>query len=411
MTPIRCIKIGFLIEKRAAGLSQSEQLRLEEHLATCDACNRDARTLEALGDLISTVQSPITPLQRDRAIRNALNLSRAMPTRTARTPLIAAFASTALLATSVAIWMLFFQPRHATKPIAVVQPHRVEVRADRVLSGEVIIGNQIVQAGAALTQNALYESETSARLSLGNAELEMFANTRIKWRKSNSTVELLAGRILADVDRSGVDRFRVITDRFAVEVVGTRFEVDLQGVKVHRGTVRIRARDGKVVVALLNAPKSWSVQPALAIEREAALPEQPDNPPKRRSQKASSKTLLKRARSLIADDRPADAADVIRTALTRSLTRLERAEAKSLQAECALIQGDLATAAAKYRIVAERYKGLAAAENALFAAARIEYTRGEKASAITLLERYLREYPNGRFRKEVVRRLKKLGQL
>jgi outer membrane protein assembly factor BamD (BamD/ComL family) len=76
-----------------------------------------------------------------------------------------------------------------------------------------------------------------------------------------------------------------------------------------------------------------------------------------------------------------------------------------------LIQGDLAAAAAIYRTVAQQYKELPAAENALFAAARIENTRGDRTTAIALLERYVRDYPNGRFRKEVVSRLKALGQL
>jgi ferric-dicitrate binding protein FerR (iron transport regulator) len=411
MKPIRCIKSGFLIEKRAAGLSQPERLRLEEHLAGCDSCNRDAQTLTALRDLISTVQSPITPAERNRAIRTALNLPNGLPKRPAVKPIIAAFACAGVLAASAASWILFLQPSDAAKPVAAVQPNRVEVPFDRVLSGEVIAGNQTVRAGAALKQNAFYESETSARLALGHAKVELRANTRIKWRKSDSTVELVAGSILTDVDPSADDRFRVTTDRFIVEVLGTRFEVDRKGVKVHRGAVRIRARDGKVLVASLSAPESWQIQPLIAVERETTVSPLPEVIPKRVSQKASCKALLKRARSLLANDKPEEATAMIRIALARSPTRSDRAEAKSLQAECALIQGDLLTAAADYRIVANRYKGLPAAENALFAATRIEKTRGDKAEAIALLERYLREYPNGRFRKEVVRRLKALGQL
>ena len=165
----------------------------------------------------------------------------------------------------------------------------------------------------------------------------------------------------------------------------------------------------------LSAPDSWQLQPAIAEEiaeeRDAPVSKRPVVVVRRTAPKASCRTLLERARSLLANDKPEEAFATIRTALTRSPTRSDRAEAKSLQAEYALIQGDLATAAATYRTVATRYKGLPAAENALFAAARIESTRGNKAGAIELLERYLREFPNGRFRKEVVRRLKALGRL
>lgn len=410
MKSLNCIKNGFLIERRTAGLSPSERLRLEEHLATCDACNRDAQTLTAIRDLISTVQSPITSIERNRAICYALNLHHRSPARPTKTPLMAAFACAALLAASAA-WMLFFQSSNGAKPTVVVRSNRVEVLTDRVLSGEVVAGDQTIPAGTALKQSVFLQSAKSARLSLGHAKVELRANTRIKWRKSDSTVEVLEGGIFADVDRSAAKRFRVITDRFIVEVLGTRFEVDLKGVRVHRGAVQIRTRDGRIVVESLTAPARWEFQPAIAVERAATNPRQQNVRNEQRSIKASCKTLLKQARSLLADDKPTEAAATIQTALALSPTRADRAEAKSLQAECALIRGDLVTAVSTYRAVAERYKGLPAAENALFAAARIEYTRGDRAAASALLEGYLREYPHGRFRKEVIRRLKALGQL
>jgi len=411
MKPISCIKNGFLIDKRAAGLSHSEQLRLEEHLSTCDACSREAETLATLSGLISTVESPITPIDRNRAIRRALDLPYSSSVQPVKRRFVAAFACAALSAAAAAAWILFFQPEDAAKPVAAVQPNRVETEADRVLSGEVLADDQIVRAGGALSQYAFYESRKRSRIKLGRAEVELRPNTRIKWLRNDSTIELVAGSILSDVERSPSNQFRVITEQFVVEVLGTRFEVDPESVRVHRGEVRIRTRDGKVVVASLRAPERWDFRPAVAVEREAAVSKKPVVVVKHKVPKASCRTLLERARSLLANDKPDEAAATVRTALTRSPTRSDRAEASSLQAECALIRGDLAAATATYQDVAVRYKGLPAAENALFAAARIENTRGDKAETIALLERYLREYPNGRFRKEVVRRLKALGRL
>jgi anti-sigma factor RsiW len=159
MKPIGCIKTGFLVERRAAGLSQSERLRLEEHLTTCDACNREAETLAALADLITTVQSPITPTQRNRAIRNALDLPLGAPARPAKRKLVFSFACAAVVSAAVAAaWVLFFHPSNTTKPVVALQPSRAEVVADRVVSGEVISENQTIPAGGFLDGRAFFET-------------------------------------------------------------------------------------------------------------------------------------------------------------------------------------------------------------------------------------------------------------
>jgi outer membrane protein assembly factor BamD (BamD/ComL family) len=88
--------------------------------------------------------------------------------------------------------------------------------------------------------------------------------------------------------------------------------------------------------------------------------------------------------------------------------RREQAEAFTLRAESALVAGDLAAAAAGYAFVAERFEGLPAAENALFAAARIDADRLRGPAAAKGLEQYLSRYPNGRFVKEAASRLRDL---
>jgi TolA-binding protein len=98
----------------------------------------------------------------------------------------------------------------------------------------------------------------------------------------------------------------------------------------------------------------------------------------------------------------------VRAALRGNLSRRGRAEAATLLAECALIAGDRGTAARRYLEVASRYPDLAAAENALFAAARLRAESGKRAGARALFERYIRKYPKGRFAPEVTRRLRAL---
>jgi TolA-binding protein len=86
-----------------------------------------------------------------------------------------------------------------------------------------------------------------------------------------------------------------------------------------------------------------------------------------------------------------------------------RAEALSLRAECELLQGKPTAARDAYLDVFRRYPGLAAGENALFAAARSEAEHGSAERAAAYFESYLKRYPGGRFAKEATARLHALA--
>jgi TolA-binding protein len=86
-----------------------------------------------------------------------------------------------------------------------------------------------------------------------------------------------------------------------------------------------------------------------------------------------------------------------------------RAEALSLRAECSIVDGNVAAAVRQYLQVADGFGRLPAAQNALFAAARLEAERGRRDRAAELFARYLARYPHGSLADDAARRLGALG--
>src|SRR5262245_42662599 len=72
MTAVHCFRAEFLIERRAAGLSAAESLRLEEHLSGCESCSTQARLLGGLRALARGAKASLSPQARSRAIEGAL---------------------------------------------------------------------------------------------------------------------------------------------------------------------------------------------------------------------------------------------------------------------------------------------------------------------------------------------------
>jgi outer membrane protein assembly factor BamD (BamD/ComL family) len=65
--------------------------------------------------------------------------------------------------------------------------------------------------------------------------------------------------------------------------------------------------------------------------------------------------------------------------------------------------GNLAIASSRYEAVATKFSDLPAAESALYAAARIEARQKHDDAARALYDRYLANYPNGRYADDVRR--------
>jgi hypothetical protein len=288
----------------------------------------------------------------------------------------------------------------------------------RVMSGEVEIEGRLYGRDTAIGAVSALRSADGATIALGHAVVELRPGTALRWTASAHELRLDEGRVVADVDPKAQRPFTVSTADFAVLVLGTRFEVALDEVKVERGRVRVVATDGAVLAESLGAGEHLIVPLAAELEQGAfdARPVRHGRPTRVKPARSAGAAkdpgaLLIEARAHLAARRVDDARQSIDAALALGRVRSQRAEAMSLRAECALVEGDLATAVEVYLRVARAFAREPAGQNALFAAARLEAERGRSASAAALLERYLARYPRGRFVKEARTRLRELGSV
>jgi len=421
MKGLACFRAHALLGRRSEGLSGAEGLRLEEHLASCQHCHRDAQLLDGLRELASSAQpSSLPPQVREQAIRGAL--ARAHTESAARRERrwvwpTAAFAG---LAAATALALVLRAGTSAPAPHdEVAQAPRVvpaAARIDRVLSGRVAVDGELQATGKPLASVAVLRAQDDATVMLGHATVQLRAGTALRWDRQQHSVRLENGSVIADVDPSAGKRFSVVTPTFSVLVLGTRFEVSLQGVKVERGRVRVTAPDGAVLAESLAAGERLVVPPLRAETEVAASAELADSKPRQARGKPNAPRaavdaalLLTQARTHLAARQVDEARRSLEAALALAQQRDQRAEAMTLRAECALVAGDLGGAVEAYLRVARAFERHPAGQNALFAAARLEAERGRSAAAANLLERYLARYPQGRFVKEAHARLRDLG--
>jgi hypothetical protein len=235
------------------------------------------------------------------------------------------------------------------------------------------------------------------------------------WRTGDAEVLLIAGRIDVDVDPAPNHAFRVRTPAFAVDVIGTVFTVDLDGVVVARGAVRVSTPDGVVVVERLAAGERWrreaEVEAAVNVPELELTPEEvlamgdtpPDPPPTVRGKKKPSTPMppsddeqLEVARNQLLAGEIAACRETIRTLLASSPPRSIRASAEMLVAQSHVKGGDRDTAVTLYRGIADKYRDLTGTgDAALFQAARLELAAGHAGEARALYELYLERFPNG----------------
>jgi TolA-binding protein len=160
------------------------------------------------------------------------------------------------------------------------------------------------------------------------------------------------------------------------------------------------ARTGPAAAAEDQRP-ARDQQPLFAADDERAAPSTYRAELVRRS----ATDWLNQARSALARGHRDRAEQAVEAALKADPSRRERAEAGTLRAEMALVAGSRDRAARLFLEVADRFAGSRAAENALMAAARLMAAEGDRAGARATWQRYLDDYPDGRFRDDASRRL------
>jgi hypothetical protein len=279
------------------------------------------------------------------------------------------------------------------------------VQGDRVLAGQVDCAGTTYAAGQPLASGARLQTRTDATLALAHAVVTLRGATLARWESSRHELQLSEGSVFADVDPAAHAPFSVVTARFSVLVLGTRFEVSLDTVKVSRGRVQVVAPDGHEL-ALLDATGQTEFRlQAVAQPMPRALSASGSAKPPAPNPDA----LLEQARIELGERNVVSARRTLQHVLARALSHEQRAEALSLRAECELVAGKFRAARDAYLSVAEQFAALPAGETARFAAARIEAEHGEPSHALRLLAGYLERYPSGRFVKEATTRRQALG--
>jgi ferric-dicitrate binding protein FerR (iron transport regulator) len=445
MTNMRCMRAELLLDRRTAGLSAADSLRLEGHLASCEHCSEQAKLIAGLRTLSDAFDATLLPSARERAIAGALSSVQREPSAPSRLsvlrpqPLLLAVA---LAAGFGVVLGLGLRPgsvdRGAVKPNASPlasgsAPSPLAAQQDRVLSGRIELDGRSWTEGAPLAEASALRAPEGATLALAQASVALRPQTSVRWQRAERRLRLDAGSVLADVDPGVHQSFVVETSRFSVLVLGTRFEVSLDEVRVQRGRVRVLAPDGRVLVAALGPGERFALdaipqgRAATVVGREeraaSGAPERapqvigmvakkPEAAPVQSHAavvRGDAAELLGEARTQLGARQVARAQQQIDAALALSPSRSLRAEAMSLRAECALVEGDRGAAIDAYLHVAQEFGELPAGENALFAAARLELDRGHGMAAGHVLERYLARYPHGRFIKEATARLRELS--
>jgi anti-sigma factor RsiW len=412
-----------VLHRERSSLSQAERLALEEHLQACARCAQDVQTVEGIRRLLDRLPlRPLGPRGIDKAIGGAFVKAQASPSARVLTqasgarPWIPVAATLAIAAAVALVWVATrgskgAVPSHASNSPAAAAPASARPGStDRIVNGEIEVSHSTLSSGDEVPAHVTLRSARGKRLSLGPATLHAVEDSSIVWENDAATVHLASGSIDVVVDPARRSRFRVRTAEFFVEVVGTAFRVTLDGVRVDHGKVRILGSRGELVTEL-GAGEGWRAGVAVRAPRSelAAGAAAPRSASLQKPEPAlSADAWLARARAELQKGDVSAAQRAIAAALTTKHTRAQAAEALTLQAECAQVAGKPGDAVRLYLDVARRHPRLPAAEIALFAAARLEANRGRQRDARALFQRYLTEYPDGRFEADARARLRAL---
>jgi hypothetical protein len=287
------------------------------------------------------------------------------------------------------------------------------------------------ERGETLTETKRIEASAPGTVSFGGARIAYEDGAQLLADPPRRRLALVSGQVDVDVDaKAGLPgRFRVVTDRFIVEVLGTRFIVTPRSVRTLRGRVHVLDLQ-EHELALLVAGESWTVPeptaappvapsaPASASPppAEAAAPSSVPAPapvPVARVQPASAQPpsveqLLARGRAATSEgDVPAARAWLARARASKP-NEAESAALDLLEADAWLVAKQNDDAIAAYRRVATRWLGRPEAETASFAVGQLLAEGDSVLAAETALTEYLAHYPHGRFVREAREQLAQL---
>jgi hypothetical protein len=391
----KCIRAGSLIAARSSGLSRADGLWLEDHIASCEQCAGEAALMSGVVAVAESFEPELSVATRSRVVREALRAHAAGEHAAASAPSFglgwgAGLAGAVALAALVAVFALRGDegevPR-AERPVK--DPAAVSAPANMPTSTEV----------ARLLAGERVRASTRTQVTLDHVSVELAPQSEAQWNEETHELSLSQGELLAEVDPKPQRPFAVVTQAFRVEVLGTRFEVTQSSVVVLRGRVRVVSPSGEER-AIVNAGERYD-----HVIEAVLVPGQPE--PETREQageRVNVAALLTQARDALAAGQLERSRRAIESVLAAKPRATARAEALTLRAELYDVQGDRASAIAAYLEVASRFSTLAAGENALFAAARLERS---DAKAHKLLSQYLERYPRGRFVVEAKYRLER----
>lgn len=453
MKKLSCKETQRLLTQRSAGVADTERLGLELHLDGCADCEQYSHALSAMVRLVnSEANETLKPRQRNRAISASLAVLNAPDSSTdalaaqdfestsrfritwqlgAATVAVAAAAAFVLMYDAdrpmqvsvqqnaqkpgIALSKADSPPKNAQKPgIALSRADlpnpalTTQSTNSRLLSGKVLVAGIALSAtGEPLPSTDNVSTRAGAELALGDARVVLSKRTKIDFSGKNRRLQLRRGRVAVDVKKAAVapKRFRVVTPRFTVVVIGTSFSVSHKQVEVYRGRVKILSPNGGVLAERLEAGSRWSLVSAGGTTTTASAKASETTP-----KVVDSALLLRQARAALAKRDVATARKHLSTATAQALSAPAQAEAGTLLAEAAFIEGKLGQATELYLRVAEKYRLLTAGQNALYAAARLTAKRGNKGVARKLFKRYLKRYPQGTFQAEAASNLLRLSR-
>jgi len=379
---------------------EAERLELETHLTRCTRCDGEHAALGLVRSLRALPTATMTPAAR-ASVRRAVaahRLQAVAPPRRMVWPFAAVVAGAcAVVALGLVAWR--------------AQPYRI-------LDGDVTVST----TGAGWT----FRSTKGGTIRVGQATTSLASQTAVTWTPVERTLTLANGAVTVDVAHKAGQRFRVRVPQFIVEVLGTRFTVDLSGVHTHRGLVRVLRPDG-TQLARVEAGQVWRDEPAV-VERtttsslvpapsgpaDTAAPGGMSMPKSKDSPAAIGASVRPSAAGRLAEARRmlsrGDAGPARRLAATLFRQRGDLAvEARVLLAESFLVEGRYADAVDAYRVVARDFPRSEQAETSLFTVAQLESEHGRLAETRAALRAYVSRYPRGRFAREVGDRLSRLA--